>query len=129
MKRLSPMQRGYLIGLRRARAKAQREMNDMADQFENVLAEIHREMRGVRDELAKLRTLDDAILAERDPTMWLIGFWRLGRNLLLDQSIAAVDPQQTFDAEFDGVLGCQSVLTKPRVMACFRPLETHNSLI
>src|SRR5262249_45296629 len=39
--------------------------------FENVLAEIHAEMRGVRDKLARLRTLDDAILAERDPTMWL----------------------------------------------------------
>ena len=26
---------------------------------------------GVRDELARLRTLDKAILAERDPTMWL----------------------------------------------------------
>jgi hypothetical protein len=26
---------------------------------------------GVCDELARLRTLDNAILAERDPTMWL----------------------------------------------------------
>ena len=34
------------------------EMDDMTAQFENVLAEIRREMRGVRDELAKLRTLD-----------------------------------------------------------------------
>jgi hypothetical protein len=25
----------------------------------------------LRDELARLRTLDNAILAERDPTMWL----------------------------------------------------------
>jgi hypothetical protein len=43
------------MGLRRARARAQREMNEMADEFEGVLAEIHAEMRGVRDELAKLR--------------------------------------------------------------------------
>ena len=43
MKRLSPMQR--------------------------ALAEIHAAMRGVRDELARLRMLDNAILAERDPTM------------------------------------------------------------
>jgi len=63
------MQRGYLMGL--ARTQAQREMNNMVDEFEGVLAEIHAEMRGVRDELARLRTLDDAILAERDPTMWL----------------------------------------------------------
>jgi len=71
MKRLSLMQRGYMMGLRRARAQAQREMNEMADEFEGALAEIHAEMRGVRDELARLRTLDDAILAERDPTMRL----------------------------------------------------------
>jgi hypothetical protein len=37
------------MGLRRARARAQREMNEMADEFEGVLAEIHAEMRGVRD--------------------------------------------------------------------------------
>ena len=71
MKRLSPMQRGFLMGLRCAHAQAQRELNDQADRFENVIAEIHAEMRGVRDKLARLRTLDDAILAERDPTMWL----------------------------------------------------------
>ena len=71
MKRLSPMQRGHLMGLRRARAKAQRERDELADQFENVIDEIHAEMRGVRDELARLRMLDNAVLAERDPTMWL----------------------------------------------------------
>jgi hypothetical protein len=38
MKRLSPMQRGYMMGLRRARARAQRELNDQADRFENVCA-------------------------------------------------------------------------------------------
>jgi len=58
------MQRGYLMGLRRARAKAQREMDDQADRFEDVIAEIHVEMRGVRDELARLRTLDSAIDAD-----------------------------------------------------------------
>ena len=65
------MQRGHLMGLRRARAKAQRERDELADQFENVIDEIHAEMRGVRDELGRLRTLDNAVLAERDPTMWL----------------------------------------------------------
>jgi hypothetical protein len=44
------------MGLRRARAQAQRELNDQADRFENVIAEIHAEMRGVRDELAFLLT-------------------------------------------------------------------------
>ena len=72
MRRLSLMQRGYLMGLRRARAKAQRERDDLADRFEDTLGEIHQEMRGVRNELARLRTLDDAILAERDPERdWL----------------------------------------------------------
>jgi hypothetical protein len=52
------MQRGFLMGLRRARAQAQRELNDQADRFENVIGEIHAEMRGVRDELARLRALD-----------------------------------------------------------------------
>jgi hypothetical protein len=36
-----------------------------------VIDEIHAEMRGVRDELARLRMIDNAFLAERDPTMWL----------------------------------------------------------
>ena len=63
------MQRGYIVGPRRARVQAQRELSDQADRFEDVIAEIHAEMRGVRDKLARLRTLDDAILAERDPTM------------------------------------------------------------
>ena len=71
MKRLSQLQRAYLMGLRRARAQAQREMNDMADRFEETLAGIHADMRGVRDELGRLRTLDDAILGERDPMAWL----------------------------------------------------------
>jgi hypothetical protein len=65
------MQRGFLMGLRRARAQAQRERDEMADEFEGLLAEIHAEMRGVRDELGRSRMLDNAMLAERDPTMWL----------------------------------------------------------
>jgi len=51
------MQRGHLMGLRRARAKAQRERDELADQFENVIDEIHAEMRGVRDELTRRRML------------------------------------------------------------------------
>ena len=51
------MQRGYLMGLRRARAKAQRERDALADEFENIVGQVHAEMRGVRNELTKLRTL------------------------------------------------------------------------
>ena len=86
MKRLSLMQRGYLMGLRRAKAKAQQERNELADQFENVIDEIHAEMRGVRDELRRLRMFDKAILAERDPAMWL----NLGRVPRKAQTTALV---------------------------------------
>ena len=37
------MQRGYMMGLRRTRAKARRERDDMADQFETVIDDIHAE--------------------------------------------------------------------------------------
>jgi hypothetical protein len=47
------MQRGYLMGLRRVRAKAQAERDELADQFEGVIDDINAEMRGVRDELAR----------------------------------------------------------------------------
>ena len=55
----------------RARAKAQRARNEMADQFEDVVAEFHTEMRDVRNELARLRTLDHASEDERDPDLRL----------------------------------------------------------
>src|SRR5262249_2406363 len=56
MKRLSLMQRAYLMGLRRARAQAQREMNEITDRYENMIAEIHAEMRAVRVELCGCST-------------------------------------------------------------------------
>ena len=46
------MQRGFLRGLRCARVQA-RERDALVDQFEDVIDEIHAEMRGVRDELTK----------------------------------------------------------------------------
>ena len=70
MRRLSPLQRGYLLGLRRARAQAQRQRDDLAERFEDVIDKIHGEMRSVRNELARLRMLDNAILAERDADAW-----------------------------------------------------------
>jgi hypothetical protein len=69
------MQRGFLMGLRRARAKAQAERDELADQFENVIDDINSEMRGVRDELTRLRTLAlvEPCDAEHDPAKprWL----------------------------------------------------------
>ena len=65
------MQRGYMMGLRRARAKAQREMDDMCDQFEGVLGEIREELRGIRDETQRQHAIAEAAEVVRDPTMWL----------------------------------------------------------
>ena len=42
------------------------ERSVSATSYEDTLAEIHAEMRGVRNELARLRRLDAAMLAERD---------------------------------------------------------------
>jgi hypothetical protein len=55
--------RGHMMGLRRARVQAQREKDEMTDRFEDVIGQVHAEMRGVRDELARLRMIDNAILA------------------------------------------------------------------
>jgi hypothetical protein len=52
-----------MMGLRRARVQAQREKDEMTDRFEDVIGQVHAEMRGVRDELARLRMIDNAILA------------------------------------------------------------------
>ena len=52
------------MGLRHARAQARRERDESVDRFEDVLGEIHVEMRRVRSELARLRMLDNAILAQ-----------------------------------------------------------------
>lgn len=64
--KLSPVQRAYLLGARRARAKAQQQRDELAERFGDTLDEIRAEMRGVRNELARLRTLDDAMPAEHN---------------------------------------------------------------
>ena len=45
--------------------------DDMAKRLDDMLNDIHAEMRGVRSELGRLRMLDHAMLAERDPEHWL----------------------------------------------------------
>jgi uncharacterized protein YjiS (DUF1127 family) len=64
---LSPLQRAYLMGFRRARIYARRDVNALADPSEAVSTEL----RGVRRELARLRAIDHALEAERDNTLWL----------------------------------------------------------
>jgi uncharacterized protein YjiS (DUF1127 family) len=60
--RLSPLQRAYLMGFRRARIYARRDADALTDPFEAVGAEL----RGVRRELARLRAIDHALEAQRD---------------------------------------------------------------
>src|SRR5215471_12245941 len=105
MKRLSPMQRGFLMGLRRARAQARRELNDQVDRFENVVAEIHARCAPF---VSSLRVCGRSITLS-SPSASLrcgrtracthegadVGYRRLSRNLLLDQSIAGFDPDRT----------------------------------
>jgi hypothetical protein len=69
--RLSPLQRAYLMGFRRARILARRDVNGFVYQFEAVNDEVRAELRGVRRELARLRAIDSAPEAESDNTMWL----------------------------------------------------------
>jgi uncharacterized protein YjiS (DUF1127 family) len=65
--RLSPLQRAYLMGFRRARIQARRDVNALAHQFGAVNAEL----RGMRREMARLRAIDQALETEREDTLWL----------------------------------------------------------
>jgi hypothetical protein len=46
------MQSAYLLGLRRARAQAKRERDDLIDRFEAVNEEVRDELRGLRSDIA-----------------------------------------------------------------------------
>ena len=71
MQRLSPRERRLLsIGYLRAKRQAQRQRDELAERFEDVLDDIHLEMRAVRNELARVRMIDHALLAERDADAW-----------------------------------------------------------
>jgi uncharacterized protein len=67
--RLSPLQRAYLMGFRRADILARRDVNAFADQFEALNDEDHAELRGVRREMARLRAIDHALDDRRDDTL------------------------------------------------------------
>ena len=69
---LSPLQRAYLMGFRRARILARRDVKGFAYQFKAVNDEVHAERRAVRRELARLRGIDYAPDAERHDRLWLI---------------------------------------------------------
>jgi len=56
----------YLLGRRRAEAKSRRDLDDMADRFEALNEEVHDELRGLRNDIARLHQIGDAVEAERD---------------------------------------------------------------
>jgi hypothetical protein len=65
--RLTLQQRAYVMGLRRAQARARAERERLADRFEEVVEEIHEEMAAVRARLHKVELEE----AECDPHSWL----------------------------------------------------------
>jgi uncharacterized protein YjiS (DUF1127 family) len=90
--RLSPLQRAYLMGFRRARIYARRDVTALADPSEAVSTEL----RGVRRELERLRAIDYALEAERDDTL------RLGESAQGSRPVA-----------FSTNLGSEALLTAP----------------
>ena len=59
---MTPLRRGYLLGYRRARAKARAEMNSMADYFDAEIADLQQDFHEIELELHRDRALDEAII-------------------------------------------------------------------
>jgi hypothetical protein len=57
--------------LRRARAQAKRERDDIIDRFEAINAEVRDELRGLRSDIARLHQIENAVEAVRDEHTWL----------------------------------------------------------
>jgi hypothetical protein len=68
---LSRLLSAYLFGLRRARAQAKRERDDLAAEFEEVIDRTRDELRGLRNDLSCLNQIENALDVERDETRWL----------------------------------------------------------
>jgi len=54
---------------RRAKAQMRRELNEMADRFDDALEEVRAELRGVQGEFARLRAIDSAVETARPRQM------------------------------------------------------------
>ena len=87
--RLSPLQRAYWMGYRRAKAQMRRELDAMAQRWDDEIVEftdkmcaareqtvrhiddeldgVRAEMQGMRNEYRRLRAIEHAIDTERDP--------------------------------------------------------------
>ena len=68
MQRLSPRERRLLsIGYLRAKRQAQRQRDELAEQFEDAIDELSAEVQAVKTEFARVRMYGRALIAERDP--------------------------------------------------------------
>jgi hypothetical protein len=97
MRRLSPLQRAYWMGYRRAKAQMRPELDAMARRLDDEVAGLTDEMRaareqmarrlddeiaglvdemqGVRNEFHRLKAIEEAVAVERDSDMLLNERW------------------------------------------------------
>jgi hypothetical protein len=59
------------FGKRRAEAKAKRDLDDLAERFEEISEQTRAELRALRSEISSAHQIDDALATERDETRWL----------------------------------------------------------
>jgi hypothetical protein len=69
--RRAVLQSAYLLGLRRARAQAKRERDDLTAEFEEFIDRTRDELRGPQNDLSRLNQIENALGVERDETQWL----------------------------------------------------------
>jgi hypothetical protein len=66
-KDLTLLRRGYALGYRAALRKCRGDLHSLAADFDAELDEVRTEMQGMRDEFNRLRAVEEAVAAERDP--------------------------------------------------------------
>jgi hypothetical protein len=71
MSQLSPLQRAYWLGYRRAKAKMRRELHEMERRLDDELVGLADDMQGAHDEFHQYQAVEEAIGIERDPDMLL----------------------------------------------------------
>ena len=64
--KLSPIQRAFLIGYRRAKAEASKELRELSQEWELQLASLSDEVAGIANRFEQFRAAERA---ERDPSL------------------------------------------------------------
>jgi hypothetical protein len=64
---LTPVQRAYLLGLRRGRAQARRKMQSMLTELDDLSEQVST----LASDFHRYRSLEQAIETERDENSWL----------------------------------------------------------